>query len=170
MVGKFPNLFRVDSMAFLPRSVKSGCASIMSRTGTEAFFDAYRAAVCFGYTDPEGVPTLLDILVHVRRSGGFDPLCDKMTVNGVSHPASEDNVVRFIQMAKLDPRLKATWAKWHEQVRVGEAAKARDQVFDDGRREVLDRIKSNRERRTMGRYYRGRSVVNGLKSSIGKGA
>jgi len=164
MVAKYPNLYRVRDGApqWLRHSAVNGieaaCRRITGRTNTVAYFDRFRSAVCFGY-ETNGIPTLLDILVPLYRSSGadagFDPVLDRY---------SEDDVVTLIQLGKVDPKLKAKWARWHENRRKTEAEKERDKMLEDGRSEVAARMQSRRERMAMGRYYRGRAVVNGLKT------
>lgn len=165
MVAQYPNLYRVrDGVPQWfrhkrPQALAEACNRITGRTNTVAYFDRFRSAMCFGY-EKNGVPTLLDILVPMYRpsgaDAGFDPVLDRY---------SEDDVVTLIQLGKVDPKLKAKWALWHEVTRQSAADRERERIIEEGRSEVVARMRRNRERATMGRYYRGRSVVNGLKSS-----
>jgi hypothetical protein len=75
-----------------------------------------------------------------------------------------DEVVRLINMGRIDQRTKDTWAQWHENSRRSDAERDRDKMIEEGRDEVLRLVAKKRERQAMGRHYKGRSVVNGLKS------
>lgn len=158
---KYHNLLPVRHARQLPKALSRGCERVEARTGATAYFDLYRGSVCFGY-ERGGSVSMLDILVPGRSK--FDPALDKLRVNGVILPCSVDECVRLINMARIDTRIKDTWAKWHENSRRSDEDRKRDQMIEDGREEVARLVARRRERQSMGRHYKGRSVVNGLKS------
>lgn len=157
MVGPYPNLFHVEHSS-LPTSAKSACASIMSRTGSRAYYDKARDALCFGYEDKHGKPSLLDILIPLVRPGGgpqrFDPVADRYSV---------DDVVTLIQLAKVDPRIKRKWQEWHETARKSDSRAWADKEVADRMHLLRERSQRRYEQHSMGRHYRGRATVNGLK-------
>ena len=164
MAGPYPNLYRVrDGVPIWMRHANPGrvlasTRRITDRTNTVAYFDRVRNSVCFGY-ERDGVPILLDILVPLNRpsgaDAGYDPVLDQY---------SEDDVVTLIQLGKVDPRLKAKWRQWRENSKQSTAKQDLGRMIEENKKDNERRLEKKYERYSMGRHYRGRALVSGIKA------
>jgi hypothetical protein len=137
---------------------------VHARTGARMYADHARGQLCFGYREPNGRVGLIglpDLHLFRGRNRTDTPNLFRPHLDAVS----EDDVVYLIQLAKVDPKVKARWKREREAQREHEAQSAMDRRWEDTRADRWSRVRSRWERMTMGRHYRGSAVVNGLRGS-----
>ena len=141
--------------------VRSVCAAIKRRTGADAWIDARWGEVCFGYETAGGNVSLpFSCKLFKDRSRQTPDYLDPVTSTW-----SEDSIVDLIHIARVDPRKKAQWAASWEKMRKQEEVNEKEQAMDDGVREAMKMTEKSYQHHTMGRHYKGRAAVNGLKGA-----
>lgn len=152
-----PLWFAPDHLA----RTRSLCVRVKRRTGMEAWIDTARAEVCFGFIAPDGdvrLPMSCRLFrdLYRRVPSKFDPVLDQW---------SEDDIVYALQLAKVDPKRKAAWAQAVETSRKSDERAEMEKHAGDYFAPALRETERRYERHAMGRHYRPRVAVNGLRST-----
>lgn len=134
------------------RAARTLCRDVASRTGTRAWIDRARADLCFGYHHSEdgfialvGLPASMTRLYHDLAWShwvGFDPLAGR----------GPDQIVRVIQLAKVDPDTKAKWRKQHEKHAEDQRQATIQQAVVDAKPEAESVTEFTKRRAQMGRH------------------
>lgn len=144
------------------RRAKTLAARIGRRTGDRAWFDTVHKEICFGNTEADGrerVRFSCRLYRDYERNVPclFDPLLD------IWH---EDSIVRMLNLASVDPKLKDHWARHYENMRKSDEANRKGELANEHARRAFEATERQYETHTMGRHYRGRAAVNGIKGGV----
>ena len=138
--------------------VRRVCSAVRRRTGADAWVDVRWAQVCFGYEKAGDVSIALSCELFkdkARRAPDFlDPALSIW---------NEDNICYLLQIARVDPRRKAHWARMLETSRKSDEANEKQRGIEDAAKLAMRQTERAYQAHTMGRHYKGRAVVAGLK-------
>lgn len=138
--------------------VRSVCEAVRRRTGADAWVDVRWAQVCFGYQQDGDVRLPMACKLFKDRNRRTPDYLDP-----VLSVWNEDLIVYALQLARVDPAKKARWAAAHEKARLAEMENDKAAMVEDGMKEAMKLTERQYQRHTMGRHYRGRAAVNGMK-------
>jgi hypothetical protein len=138
--------------------VRKVCDAIKRRTGADAWVDARWAEVCFGYEKDGNVSLPFSCKLfkdEARRAPDYlDPVLSVW---------NEDSIVHLLQIARVDPRKKAEWAAAWEKMRKHDEEAEKMKDAEESVRRSWAATERAYQRHTMGRHYKGRALVSGLK-------
>lgn len=152
-----PRWFAPDHLA----RIRSLCAAVKRRTGKDAWIDTARADVCFGFIGGDGdvrLPMSCPLFKDVfkRHPFKFDNAFDTW---------NEESIVYALQLAAVDPKRKAAWANSIETSRKSDERADREKGLDEHIKRAHEETERKYQRHTMGKHYKGRLAVNGLRST-----
>lgn len=166
MKTKWPNLRPINDQMprwFLPhhlRTIRSMCARITRRTGMLAWIDTARADICFGFVAADGdvrLPMSCKLFRDIYKTVPclFDPILDQW---------HEDDIVYALQLARVDPKKKKQWADAVEKSAQSDKRAEMEKKIETSTKQAEKMTERAYERYTMGKHYKGRLAVNGLRS------
>lgn len=141
--------------------VRRVCEAVKRRTGADAWVDVRWGQVCFGYEKNGDVslPFACKLFKDkARRAPDFlDPALSVW---------NEDSICYLLHLARVDPRKKAQWHAAVETSQKSDERLEKEKGIEDATRHALKETERAYQRHTMGRHYKGRAAVTGLKGAF----
>lgn len=172
-MDRFPHFAPVEHGGRRPNGVSPSehfrvvglAEEVRRRTGASTWYDLARGSIVFGYRRRGGRRALafsVPMFKRSNRSCVTANKCDPTTGDllGV------EEIVYALSLGRVNPKLKDRWAATVRERAAHEMARKHDRDFEARLPDAMARTRRMAERYAMGRHYKGRAVVNGLKGAM----
>lgn len=119
-------------------AMRALAAGVRKRTGASAWFDTKRDKICFGWSRPDG-----DISIVVDFRVFRSPWPERSGPDYFRNEINEDSIVHCLNLAKVDPRLKAKWKAISDALQKQQEERYKASALDGVEGDIKHRLNLN---------------------------